>query len=145
MWAVKKGFLDNFSKIAGKNQCRCLFLIKVAGLRPATLLKRDSDTGVFKNTFFYKFLWWLFLNRFSTGAIQSLKSDQIRSFPGSVSFRISTGYQKIRTRKNSLFAHFLRSNCRKDFCRKQLEAVLCKKDVCKIFANVTRRFGILFY
>ena len=98
MWAVKKGFLDNFSKIAGKNQCRCLFLIKVAGLRPATLLKRDSDTGVFKNTFFYKFLWWLFLNRFSTGAIQSVKR--------SVSFRISTRYQKIRTRKNSLFAHF---------------------------------------
>ena len=129
---MKKGFLDNFSKIAGKNLCRCLFLIKVAGLRPATLLKRDSDTGVFKN-------------RFSTGAIQSLKSVQIRSFPGSVSFRISTGYQKMRTRKNSLFAHFLRSNCRKDFCRKQLDAVLCKKDVCKIFANFTRKFGILFY
>ena len=46
----KKGILRNFAKFPGKHLCQSLFFNKVAGLRPATLLKRDSGTGVFLST-----------------------------------------------------------------------------------------------
>ena len=36
----KKGVLTNFAKLTGKHQCRSLFFNKVAGLMPATLLKK---------------------------------------------------------------------------------------------------------
>ena len=42
----KKGVLRNFTKFTGKHLCQNLFFNKVAGLRPATLLKRDSGTGI---------------------------------------------------------------------------------------------------
>ena len=35
----KKGVLENFTKLAKKLMCQSLFFNKVAGLRPATLLK----------------------------------------------------------------------------------------------------------
>ena len=44
----KKGVLRSFAKVAGKYLCQSLFFNKVAGLRPATLLKKDSGTGVFQ-------------------------------------------------------------------------------------------------
>ena len=37
---MKKGVLRNFTKFTGKHQCQSLFFNKVAGLRPATLLKK---------------------------------------------------------------------------------------------------------
>ena len=43
----KKGVLRNFAKFTGKRLCQSIFLNKVAGLRPAILLKKDSGTGVF--------------------------------------------------------------------------------------------------
>ena len=43
----KKGVLRNFAKFTKKHLCQSLFFNKVAGLRPATLLKRDSGTGFF--------------------------------------------------------------------------------------------------
>ena len=43
----KKGILRNFAKFIGKHQCQSLFFNKVAGLRGATVLKRDSGTVVF--------------------------------------------------------------------------------------------------
>ena len=36
----RKGFLRNFTKFTGKHLCQSLFFNNVAGLRPATLLKR---------------------------------------------------------------------------------------------------------
>ena len=42
----KKDVLKNFAKFTGKHLRQSLFFNKVAGLRPATLLKRDSVTGV---------------------------------------------------------------------------------------------------
>ena len=42
----KKGALKNFAKFLGKHPCQSLFLNKVAGLSPATLLKK-TGTGVF--------------------------------------------------------------------------------------------------
>ena len=46
-WSVKKGVLRNFAKFTGKHLWQSLFLSKVAGLRPATLFKKDFGTGVF--------------------------------------------------------------------------------------------------
>ena len=62
-------FLRN-SKYSQENTCWSLFLIKLRALRPATLLKRESSTGIFlwilvfsseyfeffKNTYFQKYL-----------------------------------------------------------------------------------------
>ena len=39
--------LKNCEKFTEKHLCQSLFFNNVAGLRPATLLKRDSGTGVF--------------------------------------------------------------------------------------------------
>ena len=44
---LEKGFLKNFAKLTGKRLCQTLFVKNIVGLRPATLLKRDSGTGVF--------------------------------------------------------------------------------------------------
>ena len=38
--SVNKGVLRNFAKFTGKHLCQCRFFSKVAGLRPATLLKK---------------------------------------------------------------------------------------------------------
>ena len=45
--SVRKGFPRNFAKFTGKHLCQSLFFNKVAGLRPATLLKKRIDTGLF--------------------------------------------------------------------------------------------------
>ena len=44
---MQKGAVRNFTKFTGKHMRHSLFFNKVAGLRPLTLLKRDSGTGVF--------------------------------------------------------------------------------------------------
>ena len=38
--SIKKGILRNFTKFTGKHLCKSLFFNKVAGLRPAILLKK---------------------------------------------------------------------------------------------------------
>ena len=38
--SVRKGVLKNFAKFTGKHLCKSLFFNEVAGLRPATLLKK---------------------------------------------------------------------------------------------------------
>ena len=46
--AVRKGVLKDFAKFTEKHLFQGLSFNKVAGLRPATLLKeKDFDTGVF--------------------------------------------------------------------------------------------------
>ena len=58
--SVRKDVLRNFPKFTGKHLCQSLFFNKVAGLRPATLLKKETLAQVFscefcensKNTFF---------------------------------------------------------------------------------------------
>ena len=55
-----KGVLKHLPKFTGKHLCQSLFFIEVAGLRPPTLLKKETLTQVFfckiceilKNTFF---------------------------------------------------------------------------------------------
>ena len=64
----KIGVIKNFSNFTGKYLCWSIFLIKLQTWRPAALLRRGSNTGVFleideifKNTFFTEHLWWLLL------------------------------------------------------------------------------------
>ena len=65
----KKGVLSNFTKFTGKHLCQRLFFNKVAGLRPATLLKRSLWHRCFpvnfvkflRTPFFMEHLWWLLL------------------------------------------------------------------------------------
>ena len=52
--SVKKGFLKNFAKFTRKHLCWSLFLNKVAGLSPATLLKKRLQQRCSMN--FTKFL-----------------------------------------------------------------------------------------
>ena len=44
----KKAVLRKLAKSTGKYLCHSLFFNKVSGLRPTTLFKRDSGTGVFQ-------------------------------------------------------------------------------------------------
>ena len=58
----RKGVLRNFAKFTEKHLCQSLFFNKVVGLRPDTLLKKETLAQVFscefceisKNTFFYR-------------------------------------------------------------------------------------------
>ena len=43
--SVKKAY-NNFINFTGKHLCSILFLIKLLAFRPATSLKRDSNTGI---------------------------------------------------------------------------------------------------
>ena len=61
--SVKKGVFKNFAIFTGKHLSWSLFLIKLQGLRPAILLKRDSTQvfsceycEIFKNTYFEEHL-----------------------------------------------------------------------------------------
>ena len=44
---IQIGILKNFTTFTGKHMCWSLFLIKLQGYSPETLLKRNSNTGVF--------------------------------------------------------------------------------------------------
>ena len=49
-----KGVPENFAKFTGKQHLyQSLFINNVPGLRPATLLKKETGK-IFKNTYFYK-------------------------------------------------------------------------------------------
>ena len=70
MCSVKKLFLE-FTKFTGKNLCQSLFFNKIAGLRPATLLKKRLWHRCFpvnfvkflRTPFHIEHLWWLLLNQ----------------------------------------------------------------------------------
>ena len=63
----KKDVLENFAKFTVKHLCQSLFFNKVAGLRPATLLKKRLWHRCFtvnfakflRTPFFIEHLWWL--------------------------------------------------------------------------------------
>ena len=58
----KKGILKNFAKFTGKQLCQILFFNKVVGLRPATLIIKETLAQVFsfeiceifENALFYR-------------------------------------------------------------------------------------------
>ena len=67
----KIGVLRNFAIFTGKQPCWSHFLIKFQDLKPATLIKRDSDTDVFlwniakllRTGLFIEHLRWLVLEK----------------------------------------------------------------------------------
>ena len=67
----KTGVLRSFPKFTGKHLCQSLFFNKVAGLRPATLLKKRLWHKCFhvnfakflRTLFLTEHLWWLLLKR----------------------------------------------------------------------------------
>ena len=67
---MKKGDLRNFAKFTGKLLCQSLFINKVVGLKPATLLKKRLWHRCFpvnfakflRTPFFTEDLWWLLLD-----------------------------------------------------------------------------------
>ena len=78
----KISVLKRFANFTGKHLCWSLFLIKLQALRPATLLKKDSNTGVylwnlriFNNTFFKEHFQWLFLYVLYYSNYQYLQAD----------------------------------------------------------------------
>ena len=73
----KIGVLKNFANFIGKHQCWSIFLIKLQAWRPATLLKRDSNTGA-------KFLRTLFLQNTSDGCFWANPGDLCGSLCGEV-------------------------------------------------------------
>ena len=71
--SVRKGVLINFAKFIGRHLCQSLFFNKIAGLRPATLLKKRlwnrcfpvNFTKFLRTPFSQKHLRWLLLNIYS--------------------------------------------------------------------------------
>ena len=65
----EKGVLRNFAKFTGKHLCQSLLFNKVAGPRPATLLKKRLWRSCFpvnfakflRTPFLKEHLWWLLL------------------------------------------------------------------------------------
>ena len=76
----KKEVLENYPKFTGKHLCQSLFFNKVAGLRPATLLKKKlwyrcflMNFGKFSRTpFFIEHLQWPLLNVLESGFFLTL-------------------------------------------------------------------------
>ena len=68
----KKGLLKNFAKFTGKHLCQSLFFNKVAGLRPASLLKKRLWHRCFpvnfaeflRTAFFTEHVRWLLMDLF---------------------------------------------------------------------------------
>ena len=66
----KKGVLRNFAKITGKHLCPSVFFNKVAGLRPASFLKKRlwhrcfpvNFVNFLRTPFLIEHLWWLLLH-----------------------------------------------------------------------------------
>ena len=71
------GFLRNFAKLTGKHLCQSLFFNKVAGLRPATLLKKRLWHRCFpvnfakflRIPFLTEYIWWLLLKIVETACV----------------------------------------------------------------------------
>ena len=82
-----QNFLKKFSKFAGKHVSQSLFFNNVAGLRPATLLKKRlwhrwfsvNFAKFLRTTFFIEYLRWLLLEP-STGKLNKWVKDKFMTF-----------------------------------------------------------------
>ena len=79
--SMKKNVLRNSAKFTGKHLCWSLFFNKVAGLRPASLLKKRFWHRCFpvnfaeflRTCFFIGHLWWLLLDLLTFITAQKIK------------------------------------------------------------------------
>ena len=94
---MKKGVLENFAKFLGKHLCQSLFFNKVAGLRPATLLKKRLWLRCFPVNF-AKFSKQPFLQN-TSGLL--LVTSEIHMTVASGSFERKKQYRKKFSKKAS--------------------------------------------
>ena len=82
---LQKGVLRNFAKFLRRQPCQSLFFNKVAGLRPATLLKKRLWHSCFpvnfvkflRTPFFIEHLWWLLLEQYDFPVITTMPQWQL--------------------------------------------------------------------
>ena len=119
-------FPENSANFIGKHLCWSLFLIKLQAGRPATLLKRDSNTGFFlwnlpnflenliwRNTFFMQNTsngcFWKFHHRCSTNFCRSSHSQMFFKRGALKNFAILTGkHQCWRLFLINLYCNFIK-------------------------------------
>ena len=110
----KKRVLRNFPKFTWKHLCQSLLFNKVAGLRPATLLKRETLAQVFssefcdisENTFFHRTP----LVAASVNSIAAIKENEISCYSQEkriiMNFEINCDYN-LKTKYYFIFGIFL--------------------------------------
>ena len=76
--SLRKGVLRNFAKFTGKSLCQSLFLNKVAGLRPATLLKKSLWHRCFPVNF-AKFIRTSFLQKTLRGCFYLIQFNYLQT------------------------------------------------------------------
>ena len=99
----KIGVLKYFSKFTGKNLCQSVVFSKVAGLKPATLLKKRLWHRCFPVNF-EKSLRTPFLQNTSVGFIWNFKTSPYNSNICKISFSIATANKKFN--KKLTATHF---------------------------------------
>ena len=117
----KKGVLKRFAKFTGKHLCQSLFFNKVAGLRPAALLKKESPAQVYSCEFCETFSKTYFVEHLRTAAseikfsvrrtlglkIASENGVCISHNPDTIIFRISLFKSTARSKFFFLLLHTL--------------------------------------
>ena len=96
----KLDVLKNFASLTGKHLCWSLILIKLQALRPATLLKTDSNTSVF--------LWnWrsFFMNSFFYRTPPVAASVVFAANQGNIQWTITLGYNQRLSWKYCNYYH----------------------------------------
>ena len=87
---LKRGFLKKLTIFTGKRMYCRLFLIKLMGFRPATLFKRNSQTGVFLCAHGKNFKYTFFLLN-TPGGCFCISLSQLSCMPVFFNFTFSFG------------------------------------------------------
>ena len=84
----KKGVFKNFAKFTGKHLCQSLFVNKISGLRPATLLKKKLWHKGFPVNFMKFLRTPFFIEHLLVGAYLFLQCMQYQNMTPSAVFHI---------------------------------------------------------
>ena len=84
----KKGVFKNFAKFTGKHLCQSLFVNKISGLRPATLLKKKLWHKSFPVNFMKFLRTPFFIEHLLVGAYLFLQCMQYQNMTPSAVFHI---------------------------------------------------------
>ena len=131
-----KGVLRNFTKFTGKRLCQSLFPNKIAGLRPAILLKKRHWRSCFlvnfceisKNIFFIEHLWLLLLSFLARSFFfKAMKLDALalwgkKIYEGNLLKLIHT--KKWRKQLHGVFPNYVFPRCLKEQRYRQVFMIL---------------------
>ena len=124
---VKKDVLRNFAKFTGKQPCQSLYFNKVAGLRPATLLKKRLWHSCFPVNF-AKFLRTPFLQNSSRRLL-------LNQFQQSDAFHIETSY--LICNANQMAGSYMKCNTELKWVNaSMIDAFETVKNIFKAFHSV---------